>query len=248
MRLVKTILGLRWLTSVEVFTLFFLGTIKGQSSKDQQKLSHYWVKPLTRCQWRYGTLSSVKNGTTSRDTTGRFMESASLCMSFKASSYGRSEPADPFQPGGQRPRQRSQHEAQWSHIESHCNEIPAADMLGALVFKHSNKILCWIGCDARCSWCVSFSCRSTNRGYLSMRWGGVFQSELCVCVCLLFIKAMRQTSANSSPGEERKATVSNPTTASLAECGHYLCARRTSWRFFQSSLLCWSTLLYSWTH
>lgn len=42
--------------------------------------------------------------------------------------------------------------------------------------------------------------------------------------------AMRRASANSSPGEERKATVSNPTTDSLAECIATACvyARRST--------------------
>lgn len=65
-------------------------------------------QPSLAIEWHFshgafgyvGLLSTVKEGTTSQDTAGRFMESVSLLSAFKASSYGCGEPGAPFQQGG----------------------------------------------------------------------------------------------------------------------------------------------------
>lgn len=89
--MVKTILGLWWHT----------GRVKHSRNRISRRVAAFPCDWVALGAFGYvGPLSTVKEGTTSQDTAGRFMESVSLLSAFKASSYGCGEPGAPFQQGG----------------------------------------------------------------------------------------------------------------------------------------------------
>lgn len=167
------------------------------------------------------------------------MESVSLLSAFKASSYGCGEPGAPFQQGGkdQGKGQSMRHnDLILSHAvmrycsltcweeDKECHTHLWEASIWTIKLEHSNaSSLGLVVMLVVPMWTLFFLLPH----YPSMRWGRISVRVMCVSA---IYNAMRRASANSSPGEERKATVSNPTTDSLAECIATACvyARRST--------------------